>query len=95
MLSNFRGLRLSRPKKKGYTPRKNRPQSAHFCQILNWHAGRENDPIWEIMSERMLSISVIKSVGYLTFNVRGQVDRKKRDNTPRKITLRERISAEF
>jgi len=43
----------------------------------------------------MLSISVIKSVGYLTFEVRGQVDQKKRDTHRAKIALRERISAEF
>jgi len=47
------------------------------------------------MSERMLNVSVIKSVGYLTFNVRGQVNLKKRDTHREKIALRERISAEF
>ena len=62
---------------------------------MNRYAGRENDPIWETKSERMLSISVIKSVGHLTFEVRDQVDRKKRDTHREKIALKERISAEF
>ena len=59
------------------------------------YARRDNGPILETLSERMLSISVIKSVDHLTFEVRDQVDQKKRDTHRAKIALRERISAEF
>jgi len=38
---------------------------------------------------------MIKSVGYLTFEVRGQVDRQKRVTQRAKNALTERISAEF
>ena len=62
---------------------------------MNLYARRENSAIWAIMRERMLSISVIESVGYLTFEVRDQVDRKKRGTHRAKIALTERISAEF
>jgi len=47
------------------------------------------------MSERMLNISVIKSVDYLTLEVRGRVDRQKIETHRAEIALRVRISAEF
>jgi len=56
---------------------------------------RENDPIWETMSERMHNIIMIESVGYLTFEVRRRADRKKRDAPCAEIALRVRISVEF
>jgi len=43
----------------------------------------------------MLNISVIKSVGYLTVEVRGRVDRQKIATHRAEIAQRERISAEF
>jgi len=85
----------SRPQKNRNIQRRNRPQSAHFCRILNRYAGRQNDPIWQIVSERMLNISVIKSVGYLTVEVRGRVDRQKIATHRAEIAQRDRISAEF
>ena len=62
---------------------------------MNVYAMRENDPIWETMSERMHNIIMIESVGYLTFEVRRRADRKKRDTHRAKIAPTERISAEF
>jgi len=47
------------------------------------------------MGEQMHNNIMIKSVGYLTFEVRGQVDRKKRDTQRAEIALRVRISVEF
>jgi len=47
------------------------------------------------MRERMLNISVIKSVGHLSFDVRGQVDRKKRVTHHAKIARGELISVEI
>ena len=47
------------------------------------------------MSEQMHYNIINKSVGYLTFEVRRRVDRKKRDAPCAKIALTERISAEF
>ena len=47
------------------------------------------------MNERMHNNIMIKSVGYLTFEVRGPVDRKKRDTQRAEIARKERISVEF
>jgi len=68
---------------------------AHFCRILNLYAKRANGPISEILCGRMLNISVIKSVGYLTLEVRCRVDRKKIETYGAEIALRVRISVEF
>jgi len=49
----------------------------------------------KIMREQMNNNIIIKSVGYLTFEVRGPVDRKKRVTQRAEIAQRERISVEF
>ena len=49
----------------------------------------------KIMGEQMHNNIIIKSVGYLTFEVRGQVDRQKRVTQRAKIAQRERISTEL
>ena len=49
----------------------------------------------KIMGEQMHNNIMIKSVGYLTFEVRGPVVRKKRDTQRAEIAQRERICVEF
>ena len=61
---------------------------------VNRYAVHQNDPIWQILNDRMLNISVIKSVGYLTLEVRGRVDRQKIATHRAEIAQRQRIIAE-
>jgi len=62
---------------------------------VNRYAVHQNDPIWQILNERMLNITVIKSVGYLTLEFRGRVDLQKIATQRAEIAQRERIFAEF
>jgi len=57
--------------------------------------GVKTIPSAKIMGEQMHNSIMIKSVGYLTFEVRGRVDRQKIATHRAEIAQRERISAEF
>ena len=57
--------------------------------------GVKTIPSAKNMGEQMYNNIMIESVGYLTFEVRRRVDRKKRDAPCAEIALTVRISVEF